>query len=569
MSDIQRPKVGISHIKGIIKQTRASGYNIFSCLKDLIDNVVCKCKNIHIDLITDGNQKLKTILIHDDYVNGFENVDSNGSDNPFNLAHMRIGHDDDGETSEFGTGMKRAAISCGDIFEVFTRANKNYWHIKMDFDRMSQIDKPEESYEPTIYFTVDEGYYKQTHMNSDFGSTIIISNLTTLAGVKLDDKIDYNGVGEANNYYDTIKYQLGIAYSDLLMKDKIKIFIKKNAEDYNEIKYCNDFKIFENKVALRRMIKHTIYCKIIDNEINAMCIKRDKPGDGKRDVSYYIYSNNFKYDKHSIKEQEFNEFINKPNIYELEILSTSIGNKHNTSDSDKKELDKLLVNGEKYDITNGYNKIFISRNDRCYDIVSYITSKDGYQNHIYNKLVYKSKKINKFLGITFNKNINVNYDSPLIELIKYIQRQNRNSPNLGKYNKEKKEATDVDSETYDSTIHENINIVKQTEPIIQPRKEPKVAPKVEPKVEPKVAPKVEPKVELKVEPKVAPKVEPKVEPNLVHHKEPKIAEIKTLLSGVNLYNILKNKIDEFKNDNVYDKDDALSIITNIINDIYS
>ncbi len=545
MSDIQRPKVGISHIKGIIKQTRASGYNIFSCLKDLIDNVVCKCKNIHIDLITDGNQKLKTILIHDDYVNGFENVDSNGSDNPFNLAHMRIGHDDDGETSEFGTGMKRAAISCGDIFEVFTRANKNYWHIKMDFDRMSQIDKPEESYEPTIYFTVDEGYYKQTHMNSDFGSTIIISNLTTLAGVKLDDKIDYNGVGEANNYYDTIKYQLGIAYSDLLMKDKIKIFIKKNAEDYNEIKYCNDFKIFENKVALRRMIKHTIYCKIIDNEINTMCIKRDKPGDGKRDVSYYIYSNNFKYDKHSIKEQEFNEFINKPNIYELEILSTSIGNKHNTSDSDKKELDKLLINGRKdYDITNGYNKIFISRNDRCYDIVSYITSKDGYQNHIYNKLVYKSKKINKFLGITFNKNINANYDSPLIELIKYIQRQNRNIPNLGKYNKEKKEATDVDSETDVEIVESKKTDAKNVH---------KAEPKIEPKAEAKIVHKAEPKADTKVGPKV---------------DEDKKTTIITLLSGINLYNQLAHKITEFKDDNTYNKEKALKKLVDILDDIF-
>ena len=158
---------GISHIKGIIKQTRASGYNIFSGLKDLIDNVVCKCKNIYIDLRTDSNNKLTSIYIHDDYINGFENVNNSGSDNPFNLAHMRDGHSDDGETSEFGTGMKKAAISCGNVFEVVTKVkngpNYEYWQIKMDFNNMAQETNPEDSYEPTIYCITSESYYKQVH----------------------------------------------------------------------------------------------------------------------------------------------------------------------------------------------------------------------------------------------------------------------------------------------------------------------------------------------------------------------------------------------------------------------
>ena len=44
---------------------------------------------------------------------------------------MRVGHSDDAETSEFGTGMKMAAVSCGNIFKVVTRVDNedgiNYW----------------------------------------------------------------------------------------------------------------------------------------------------------------------------------------------------------------------------------------------------------------------------------------------------------------------------------------------------------------------------------------------------------------------------------------------------------
>ena len=296
-----------------------------------------------------------------------------------------------------------------------------------------------------------------------------------------------------------------------------------------------------------------------------------------------------------------------------------------TSEKDVKELNKLLpteLDDERrdknklppkemsgYDISNGYNKTFICRDNRCYDIASYIISRDGYQNHIFNKLIYKSKKLNKFLGITFNKNINVNYDSKLLELIKYIQRQNKNNPNLGQYSRETKDKncnteSDTESDTSSTDVlkiqskkeikkkHDEPIVNVKNNPIIKPKTEPKIELKTDAKIEPITKPKNEPKIEQKVEHIVKPKTEPKIEQKIEHivkpTTEPKIESksklkieqlceekappieptIITLISGLNLYNQLTNRIIEFKNNNTYNKEKVLDKLKDIINDIF-
>jgi len=49
-----------------------------------------------------------------------------GTENPFNITHMRSGQEDDEETSQFGIGMKAGAISTGDRLDVFTKVDGKY-----------------------------------------------------------------------------------------------------------------------------------------------------------------------------------------------------------------------------------------------------------------------------------------------------------------------------------------------------------------------------------------------------------------------------------------------------------
>ena len=131
----------------------------------------------------------------------------------------------------------------------------------------------------------------------------------------------------------------------MLMDNKIKINITVNNKKYEYIDmndnkkidngiitYHCDFDIFNNSIAKNRMITHYIYCELIDNEINNILVKREKPKNEKpgNEITYYKYSNDFGYNKNKIKDHDFDEFIkiNKDNICELILLSTSIAVKN-------------------------------------------------------------------------------------------------------------------------------------------------------------------------------------------------------------------------------------------------
>ena len=108
------PKIGVPPFKGTLKQARASGYTFKRATSDILDNIINKCKNIKVE--TEFNvesDRLYTINFYDDYQGGFENLKNEGESNPFNMAHIRAGHMEDEETSEFGMGLKLAAMFLG------------------------------------------------------------------------------------------------------------------------------------------------------------------------------------------------------------------------------------------------------------------------------------------------------------------------------------------------------------------------------------------------------------------------------------------------------------------------
>ena len=150
------PNVGIPHFSPRIKQIRASGYDIFKALTDIIDNAIDISKKIFINFQVDNNGRLYSITISDNSENGFVNILEDGSNNPFNMTHVRDGHSDDNITSEFGTGMKQAAISCCDNFKVVTRVNHGndhteFYKIDFDFNDMANRENAEDSYQYSFF----------------------------------------------------------------------------------------------------------------------------------------------------------------------------------------------------------------------------------------------------------------------------------------------------------------------------------------------------------------------------------------------------------------------------------
>ena len=422
-----RPNVGIPHFSPRIRQIRASGYDIFRALDDIIDNAIDVSKNIIINFREDTYGQLYAIEISDDSENGFVNILENGSNNPFNMAHIRGGHTDDNVTSEFGTGMKQAAIASCDRFNVVTRVNHGndhteFYKIDFDFNDMANRENAEDSYQYSFFDVVTEGSYKQIHKHFKTGSTLELSNLTQMTKINLNEL--YNGYGVdkyAKTYYEAIKYHISVTYGEAIFNNKFKISVGRNGSNFEEINYCIDYDIFfKNGECLYRMIKHEIYCKIQGNEIKYILIKQTR----ENTVRYFKskVGEKLNIDKNKIDREQFNENIEESHIYKLEIMSTCIDN---------------IKMFENYQIINGRNKIFINRNQRNYSVVSYKELADGYSNGIYSLLNYASKTLNSFLGVTFNKDINTLVSNQLIDLIKDLQQLiQRKQGYLGKYRKE-------------------------------------------------------------------------------------------------------------------------------------
>ena len=119
LQTISKPKVGCSHFKSTVKQIRAENNTFVSSINDIIDNIhglasKLKIQSIcDIQLLYDDQQNMYKVLISDNIPHGFKDIFNQGTDNPLNMGHIRLGHDDDEETSEFGTGFqKRYYIYC-------------------------------------------------------------------------------------------------------------------------------------------------------------------------------------------------------------------------------------------------------------------------------------------------------------------------------------------------------------------------------------------------------------------------------------------------------------------------
>ena len=130
---------GTPHFKGIVNQCRSASYNFDMMINEFIDNIIKKCTEIKIKTLLDSeSNRLYELRISDNYSLGFENILESGISNPFNMTHIRDGQLDDSETSEFGIGMKAAAICMCNKFTIVTKTEKEY--LKVEFDIIKMIN---------------------------------------------------------------------------------------------------------------------------------------------------------------------------------------------------------------------------------------------------------------------------------------------------------------------------------------------------------------------------------------------------------------------------------------------
>jgi len=163
-----RPSVGCPHFKNkMVRPLRRRVTDLAVSLADHFDNPfgIAKSQKLKgiiqrvkfVSRVDQHNKpQIQSIEIRDNIPFGFRDAGKHMENNPFNMAHTREGHNDDNETSEFGSGFKEAAICQADKLEVFTRSEQLdgkviYWYIGFDFEAMSKQENASKSWEPTEY----------------------------------------------------------------------------------------------------------------------------------------------------------------------------------------------------------------------------------------------------------------------------------------------------------------------------------------------------------------------------------------------------------------------------------
>jgi hypothetical protein len=384
LQTISKPKVGCLHFKSTVKQIRAENNTFVSSINDIIDNIhglasKLKIQSIcDIQLLYDDQQNMYKVVISDNIPHGFKDIFNQGTDNPLNMGHIRLGHDDDEETSEFGTGFKKDIIYIAQYTEIYTRSvqeNGNISFLKISFDipEMCSRENPEESYEPSNFEMITEEQFKQNH-KFDEGSTVILSILR-----QTDVTFDVEtGKRISNNQFEKqLRNQISKANSGLINSNIINIKV-------NDILVEPKPDLFELVPESNQSI-FLLYCELNNRYEPIEIFREGLTETGRLTIMKYNPREN-KFKKSS--SHELNVFKERSSIYTLELLT-------------------LTTKQTKYEATHQYNDLTdIVRSKRCFGSYKITKQeKDGYSNHIYNRLSYTSKKLNTLIGVGSNKRV--------------------------------------------------------------------------------------------------------------------------------------------------------------------
>jgi hypothetical protein len=427
--------------------------------------------------VTDS--RIQTITISDD-ADGFEDMFEPGISNPFNMTHMRAGQDDDGETSQFGIGLKAGAISTGDKLDVYTKVKGKYWHVEMDFLEMCERD--EDSFSPSV-FEISYEEYKTKH-SLPKGSTIVLSAINPFIykNTNVKDLKDYLIKEISNIYNDFIVNGLKISVNG----DEIH-----PAENIYESVECEPF-----------TRKYTIYAYNMNGEDTYYMTNN---------IEYYEYITRENKLKHIDKKEATRKYVDLEEKREIGRIQSTF-----TMFKPQEELP--------------FGRADIYRNGRLYGSWTKAAGAklDGNKNYNVSRIDITNKSLAKKLGLTFNKNISEHLTntetSAFVEFILQSTKglnSNRSTPSYRKLydiarnkglNTEGKEPTKKgEPEPPAPPPQPKPAPQHSVEPAVQPEPQPPPQPPLQPVVQPKPQPPVLPTVDPAPVPPVPPTVEPAVQ----------------------------------------------------------
>lgn len=387
---------GAPHFRTLAKRLRNANYNYSKVIGEFLDYPVQKATKIQIKTEIDDTGRLQEISVADNIVGGFVGITETGSANPFNMGHEKVGHDDDNETSEFGVGMKAAALSSGNLLKVITKVNGTcFYEAECDFLKMEKKEDVNDSYNPQIR-TVSHDDYQMIHP-FEHGSTLTITKirneifpLTTLQ--EITDKTK-EIVSNMYSYY--IKKGLEIVVNGETVLCPHNFFDEKN---------CIPFTITKKLYILTN--RSTGDLIVIASK------KLEK-------LVWQIYDHSAR--KYKRFDYNFNNYVEDllSRGYEWMYCPVADGDKSCIHiDTTYTYFSTLFHGDDNNDTKLPFNKCDIIKDGRKYGNVSFDKKNNGSKNYVAHRVEFKSKRIGKKLGMTFNKEINLELQNDLVYALK-------------------------------------------------------------------------------------------------------------------------------------------------------
>ena len=407
---------GAAHFSSVANMHRQSNYTLDKVINEIVDNVIKKASQIHIQtrVIDSVLQELK---ISDNYLRGFENINEEGTRNPFNMGHMRSGHDDDDETSEYGVGLKAGALSSGNVLMVYTRVGyplgEKMYKVICDFQRMIEEDDVNESYNPKIReITLEE--YKEVH-EYEYGSSIVISQIRqAICG----------SCGENDaNMTQAIKKGIATTYSRLIGTGVIYVngeTVKREYDFFADPK-CIPFTVIKRMFILK------------------------KPGDAnevfliEKKIERSVWQ---MYDKAKDEWMGLTNGEDRLSCYMREGYELVYNSDKLNALKETIRIESTFSFYSENDCDLPMDSVLIYKDNRLYGKKNFVKNNNGTNNYTIHKIEFTSKKIGKMLGITYNKEITMDVNNDLTKSLKSSIAENRKEFNADASTTKNKELCD-------------------------------------------------------------------------------------------------------------------------------
>ena len=399
--------VGGTHFKGERRKYKQSDYTLKKSKKEFLDNVILWCNNIEINVMLEDGI-LNRMIISDNYKNGFENIDKDGVENPFNMTHIRPGQNEDNQTSQFGIGMKAGAISTCNKFTVYTRVGNTYWKIIMDFIQMENVKESRFSFDPAK-FEITQQEYSHFHP-FEYGSTLIFEDIhKNMYETTNMDRICRDLISSTSECYSKIirSNNINITVNGERVQPQKNYFLEPQCDPFNSIIKLYKIQKTETNVVLEEFIIEELDDDIpVFHRFNKETRKLNKLTENEC-IKFGLID----ITKPKVKKENW-KFINS--ISESQkaclICAGTFMMYHPDLNTNNKEL-----NQSRY--PKGRARLF--REGRCYGDWD-VDATNGMSNFTDIEISFVSKEIANTLGLTWNKNISNEQKNDLCVLVRML-----------------------------------------------------------------------------------------------------------------------------------------------------